>query len=366
LLALKVYSQTRGFALATDSRFELVRRGYDPSGVDRELRSLNLEINRLQEQNIELTKKLDDAKSQLEHVEHELSLRTQTSYSALGSKAASLLASAEQQAIELVADAKLEAQEIADRVESELEVKAAEAEQKYQEMLESSEKRSARRIAEAEAEAKSIVAAAEARAKQTLLEVEAEAARLRGQVATDVASMRVSATRELELRRAELEAEFASRLLNATDDPNDAARERVTLELEAQLALRRKDAETEYQEKHQEAVRQTQQYLDSAQKDITDLKLAARTLRLEVETLELEATKTQTRMLKEARDQAEALVHAAELEALQTAEAARSEASELVRDAKSDLAVLQNAVESSKTYLENLRSVVAELERFED
>ena len=42
---------------------------------------------------------------------------------------------------------------------------------------------------------------------------------------------------------------------------------------------------------------------------------------------------------------------------------AQAEAAELVRNAKAELAKLENKVLSSKTYLENLRSVVADLEK---
>lgn len=352
--------------MAADSRFELVRRGYDTAPVDREIRSLNQEINRLQEQNLELAEQIRSLSHKLEQAEQEISLRTQPSYSALGTKAATILSTAEELAIELSERAESQARELIAQTEQQLAERVSEAEQRYQELLSTSERRSSRRISEAEAEAKQIIAQSEARAKQVILEVEAEAARLRGQVATEIASQRVTAQRELELRRAELEAEVASKLLLAAEDPEQKARVNVLAELEAQIALRRKDAEAEYTEKHQDAVRQTQQYLESAQADITKLKLAARTIRLEVETLELEATKTQTRMLQDARNRAEALVHAAELEAVALSDQAQTQANDLVRNARAELANLQNAVLSSKTYLKNLRSVVAEIQNLED
>ena len=352
--------------MAADSRFELVRRGYDPAPVDRELRALNLEIYRLQEQNLELSESLKQINLRLQQAEQELALQTQPSYSALGTKAATILSTAEELAIEVTERAKREAQAFTEQTEQQLAERVSEAEQRYQELLEASERRSTRRISEAEIEAKQVLNQAESRSRQLVLEAEAEAARLRGQVATEIANMRVAVVRELELRKAELEAEFAKRSLNATSDVDTAARERVLAELNAQIELRRKDAELEYTEKHQEAVRQTQGYLESAQKDITDLKLAARTIRLEVETLELEASRTQTRMLKDARDRAEALIHSAELEAVAMSARAQAEANELVLNAKVELANLQNAVLSSKTYLKNLRSVVAEVEKLED
>ena len=40
--------------MAADSRFEIVRRGYDPQPVERELKALSAELVRLKEQNAEL------------------------------------------------------------------------------------------------------------------------------------------------------------------------------------------------------------------------------------------------------------------------------------------------------------------------
>jgi len=176
--------------------------------------------------------------------------------------------------------------------------------------------------------------------------------------------MRTTSKRELAAKEQELEAKYASKeFLLSSGTENEKMQEKVLAELEAQIAQRRKEAEAEYLEKHKDAVLQTQQYLESAQKDILDLKQAAKTLRLEVQTLELETSKTQARMLSEARDKAEALVRSAELESVAMGSAAQDEAAELVRTAKAELAELENKVLSSKTYLENLRSVVADLEK---
>jgi chromosome segregation ATPase len=180
--------------------------------------------------------------------------------------------------------------------------------------------------------------------------------------------MRTTARRELEQRKTELEAQYASKkFLLSTEIPVDQrAKEQALAELEAQFAQRRKDAENEYLEKHQEAVRQTQQYLESAQNDITELKNVAAKLRLEVQTLEMETSKTQARMLQDARDRAEALVHSAELEAVAISSAAQEEANKLVRNAKAELAGLENAVQSSRTYLKNLGRVISEIKDMEN
>jgi cell division septum initiation protein DivIVA len=354
--------------LAAESRFELVRRGYDPQAVDREIKLIGAEIVRLQETSSELAEQLKVLNQKLSEAEQEIGLRAQPSYSALGTKAANLLSTAEEIAIKLTQDAKEQADELIARTESQVSERVTDLEQRYEEQLASAERRSSRRISAANLEAEHILKQAQAKAEQLILEAIAEAGRVRGQVATEIASMRSTARRELEQRKTELESQFAAgKFLLATEIPVDQrAKELALAELEAQISQRRKDAESEYLEKHQEAVRQTQQFLESAHNDIAELKTVAVKLRLEVQTLEMETSKTQARMLQDARDRAEALVHSAELEAVAISSAAQEEATRLVRNAKAELAGLENAVLSSKTYLKNLGKVVSGLRDLED
>ena len=354
--------------MAADSRFEIVRRGYDPQAVDREIKVLSAEIVRLQETSNELAEQLRLMSQKLTDAEQEISLRAQPSYSALGSKASNLISNAEEIAIKLRQDAQAEAEELIARNEKELAERLSDLEQRYEEQLSSAERRSNRRISAANLEAEQLEKQAEQKAQELVKEAEQEAARIRGQVATEIASMRTTARRELEQRKAELESQFASKqyLLSTEIKLEDRAKEVVLAELEAQIATRRKDAENEYLEKHQEAVRQTQQYLESAQNDITELKRLAAKLRLEVQTLEMETSKSQAKMLQEARSRAEALLHSAELEAVAISSSAQEEAGKLLRNAKAELASLENAVSSAKAYLKNMSRVVTELKDLEN
>ena len=113
-------------------------------------------------------------------------------------------------------------------------------------------------------------------------------------------------------------------------------------------------------------MRQTQQYLESAQNDISELKRLAANLRLEVQTLEMETSQSQAKMLQDARARAEALIHSAELEAVAISSAAQEESTKLLRNAKAELASLENAVSSAKAYLKNLSRVVTEIKGLED
>jgi len=121
--------------LAADSRFELVRRGYDPQAVDREIKVLNAEIVRLQETSSELAEQLKTLNQRLAEAEQEIGLRAQPSYSALGTKAANLLSGAEEMAIKLTQDAKNQAEELIARTEAQLAERVSDLEQRYEEQL---------------------------------------------------------------------------------------------------------------------------------------------------------------------------------------------------------------------------------------
>lgn len=353
--------------MAADSRFEIVRRGYDPQVVDREIKDLSAEIVRLQETSSELAEQLRLMSQKLTDAEQEISLRAQPSYAALGSKASNLISNAEEIALKLKQDSQAQADELIARTEAELAERLKNLEQRYEEQLSSAERRSSRRIAAANLEAEQMLKLAQEKAGELVADAEAEAARIRGQIATEIAALRTTARRELEQRKAALEAQFESKkFLLATELPvEQRAKDAALTELEAQIANRRKEAENEYLEKHQEAVRQTQLYLESAQTDIAELKGVAAKLRLEVQTLEMETSKSQAKMLQEARSRAEALIHSAELEAVAISSAAQEEAGKLLRNAKAELASLENAVSAAKAYMKNLSKVVTELKDLE-
>jgi len=59
-------------------------------------------------------------------------------------------------------------------------------------------------------------------------------------------------------------------------------------------------------------------------------------------------------------------MHSAELEAVAINSAAQEEATKLLRNAKAELASLENAVSSARAYLKNLSRVVAEIKDLEN
>lgn len=344
-------------------RFELVRKGYDPQAVDQQFRQLNAEILRLSDANSDLQQQLKRTRQQLQESEAELAASSSPNFAALGLKSATIFAKVQQIAHELELDATTEAKALIDNAKNESEAMAQESEATYQSVVEDAKRRAAREIGSAKTEAGLILKKAQADSEKLRIEAEQEAARIRGMVATEVASLRTTAKRELSAKEAELEAKHKGQLnlaLSKELTGSELLSEKEKAQLEAVLSERRAEAEAEYLAKHQEAVAATEAYLESAKKDLQELAQAAANLRLEIETLELEATVTQKRIIREARDQADGLIRAAEVEARNLVHQAREEAIQRTKAADANLTNLQNKVASIEIYLENLRSLVTD------
>jgi hypothetical protein len=350
------------------NRFQTVRRGYDPAAVERELISINSELVRLQSQNADLAASLKQTRQQLAQAETELAGSRAPNYSTLGAKAADLLITAESIALELSQQTELDLEEQRLTTASELEELQAKAEASYQEQLQAATRRSARALATARHEAELLLAQATQKAEAITKEVEREAAKLRGLAATEVAAIKSNAVREIELRKAEAEKEIAQQkyLLAESFGDEQHAEELAKSKLEAVLSERNRQAEAEFSQKHGEAVRQTEQYLESAKQDLSELQQSIALSRLEIQTLEMDAGNKQARLFQEAREKAEALVHAAELEATELKLAAQKEIAESQKEAKIALMVIENRVAASEIYLKNLRSVVLDQGSSED
>lgn len=350
------------------NRFQTARRGYDPAAVERELVSINTELVRLQNQNAELTTALKQTRQQLTQAQAELDATKAPNYSSLGSKVTELLTTAESAALELRQQTELELENQRLTTTIELANLAAKAEASYQEQLEAATRRSARAVATAKHESELLVAEATKKAEAIAREVEREAAKLRGRAATEVAAIKSTAVREIELRKAEAEKEIAQRqyLLAETFGDEQRAEELATTKLEAALSERNRQAELELTQKHGEAVRQTEQYLASAKKDLGELQQSIALSRLEIQALEMDAGNAQTRLIGDAREKAEALLHAAEIEATELRLAAESEIAQSHKDATLALKIIENRVAASEIYLKNLRSVVLEQGSSED
>ncbi|MDG2497664.1 MAG: hypothetical protein P8M68_05750 [Aquiluna sp.] len=350
------------------SRFETSRRGYDPKAVDKEINALNSELVRLREQVQESAEALREATSERETLTSQLAASKAPNFASLGSEAADLLVRAETTARELEEAASTRADEIIELATNESEATRLSAEALYQEQSAAAERRAARTIASAKHEAELLIAKSKAEARDKIRDTELEVARLRGQAATEVAAMKTTARREVEAKKAELDGKIAAQSLMSLEELGieNAAKEHALAALESKLKTRRRAGEKEYLEKHNEAVRQTEEYLALAKKDLTELKKTISTVRLEIQALEMDAGQAQTRILSEARATAEALTHQSELEANEIKRSAEKQAAETAKLALLRAKEYENRVRSSEIYLKNLRTLVNKHEPMED
>jgi len=342
------------------NRFETSKRGYDPEAVERELNALNSELVRVKEQAAENSEALQRALAQLAQSEAKLIGTMAPSFSSLGAEAAELLIRAETTAREIESAAAETAQELIESATQEAKRIAQNAEDVYQDQITAAERRVARRIAGAKHDAELLLMKATTEAKDKLRDIELEVARMRGQAATEVAALKTTARREVEAKKAELDAKVAGQeLLNLEQlGIEQAAKDLAIADLESKFKTRRRVAEKEYLEKHNEAVHQTESYLESAKNDLTELKKTISTIRLEIQALEMEAGQAQSRILSDSRSKAEAIVHAADLEAAEINAKALDSIAELEKARELHMKNIENRVRSGELYLKNLRSLV--------
>jgi cell division septum initiation protein DivIVA len=351
----------QGFNLPTDhNRFETAKRGYDPEAVERELNALNSELVRVKEQATENAEALQRTLAQLAQSEAKLSGTIAPSFSSLGAEAAELLIRAETTAREIESAAAVTSEELIESATQEAKRIEQNAENVYQDQITAAERRAARRIAGAKHDAELLIMKATTDAKDKVRDAELEVARMRGQAATEVAALKTTAKREVEAKKAELDAKIAGQEVLNLDQLGieQAAKDLALADLESKFKTRRRVAEKEYLEKHNEAVHQTETYLESAKVDLTDLKKTISTIRLEIQALEMEAGQAQSRILAEARSQAEAIVHASDLEATEINAKALESIAELEKASELRMKKIENRVRSGELYLKNLRSLV--------
>ena len=342
------------------NRFETSKRGYDPEAVERELNALNSELVRVKEQAAENSEALQSALAQLAQSEAKLIGTMAPSFSSLGAEAADLLIRAETTAREIESAAAETAQELIESATQEAKRIAQNAEDVYQDQITAAERRVARRIAGAKHDAELLLMKATTEAKDKLRDTELEVARMRGQAATEVAALKTTARREVEAKKAELDAKIAGQeLLNLEQlGIEQAAKDLAIADLESKFKTRRRVAEKEYLEKHNEAVHQTERYLESAKSDLAELKKTISTIRLEIQALEMEAGQAQSRILADSRIKAEAIVHAADIEATEINAKALESIAELEKASELNMKNIENRVRSGELYLKNLRSLV--------
>ena len=177
--------------------------------------------------------------------------------------------------------------------------------------------------------------------------------------------MRATAKREIEVKATESDRVLAERRLiverQLTGDIQEVLAtalisEQARIDLDLELTARRAEAEKEYQRKYQEAVAQTQKYLDDANAQLSTAMTRVTTARLEAETLEVGARSINKKIIEEAREKAEGLIAAAELEARSVLAEAQSKVAVRLHKLENEERKLTLEKDSILTYLKEYKN----------
>ena len=356
-----------------DLSFRSALRGYAKAAVDEAVLDLNRDILRLSAQNAQLVDELKQAKQEVEALSAKLTESQTPTYAGLGNQAAIILAAAEDQATRLIAYTESEKLRIMATINEEVETKKSEADNYYESLIAEADRRGQRAINGARGEANELSAKAQLEAKRLVEEASREASAIRGDIATHVAKLRADTTRQPELLRAEAEKDvIEKRLLLQKQSVREIDSEKAALliseqariDLELEITGRRAEAEKEYLAKHQEAVHQTQKYLDDAKLQLQNALARTSAAQLEAETLESAARSINKKTTDEARLQSETLIASAEAEARNLIADAKAQVAKELDESTVKLQHLEVERRAVGSYLEQLEKVVAASKKF--
>ena len=352
---------------AEETEFPVAIRGYDKAAVDDAIKDLRKEILTLSAQNSTLASELRETTEALNAANHELSEFDRPTYSGVGTRAALILSSAEEQAAHILNVAKTEAERQRHNLQLEVDGQRHEAKGYYDSLVAEAQRRADRIIAGARADYDEIIKKAHSDALAIVEEAGREASSIRGAVATEVAKMRAAAKREVELLKTAVERDLSERKMIAARELNrelDVERanaimsEQARIDLELELTARRNEAEQEYLRKHQEAVATTQKYLDDANAQLSVALTRANAARLEAEALEAAAISINQQTTAATRVKADGIIAAAEAEARTQISEAQAKISAELKNAEAELMKIKAERDSVEVYIERLRNVL--------
>lgn len=354
------------------SEFSIAMRGYDRDAVDEALRLIRRELLQINALNAQVLSELREKTELVVELEARLLESESPNYASVGTRAALILSTAEEQSLRIVADAKIERTQILTALEDELTTVREEAKSYYESLVSEAQRRAERLQSQAKADYDETLKEAAALSSGMVEEATREASAIRGAIATEAAKLRATSKRETEAMKADAARKLSEQRLiefrKSNKETNLAAAEELVsvqfrIDLELELTGRRSEAEAEYLRKHQEAVAATQKYLDEAQGALAVAKVRANAARLEAETLEAAAKSVNKRSRDEAKVRAEEILVAAEVESRAIIGEAETKARNEVRRLRAAISKLNSERDAVAIYLKNLRAVVDTAEK---
>ena len=174
------------------SEFGTSIRGYDREAVDEAIRLLRKELLQVGSLNAQLAGELREKSALAEELQKKLDEAAAPNYASVGTRAALILSTAEEQSLQIVADAEAERERILADLETELAALRDEAKEYYDSVVTEAQRRAERLQAQAKADYDQTLKEASAAASDLVDEATREAGAIRGQVATEAARLRAT------------------------------------------------------------------------------------------------------------------------------------------------------------------------------
>jgi DivIVA domain-containing protein len=164
------------------NEFPTAMRGYEREAVDEALRLLRKELLQVNALNSQLAGELREKAQLASELQARLNESEAPNYASVGTRAALILSTAEEQSMRIVADAEAERVRILNDLEGELASLREEAKEYYDSLVSEAQRRSERLQTQAKAEFDEILKDAQSRAAMLVDEATREAGSIRGNV----------------------------------------------------------------------------------------------------------------------------------------------------------------------------------------
>ncbi|MBK5237584.1 MAG: DivIVA domain-containing protein [Actinomycetales bacterium] len=350
--------------LQNDSEFTRVLRGYDVTEVNRTIHKLRRELLALKTDHDEQVLAISALTAQLEKIQTDAEQIGRPTFSGLGARLASTLSIAEEQATRLVARAEADAHNILVAANREADQVRVGANDDARRIRESADTAAGEALSDAQNRARLLLAEAEHDADVLRSDAEDAARAIRGASATEIANTRTSAKRELEQLQAENQRQLAEArlvLVAKRAEGVDVSEELMNiLKIEADRTASIDETETALLARHQEAVAQTQKYIDEAQAQAAVTRTGALERERAALALEQEAIAEAHAAREDAAEHVAKLSAEAEARAAALVSDAEKRSSAMLTEAESTVADLRVEREAVAQYFEGLRLVLGQ------
>lgn len=301
--------------MSTETTFTRVLRGYDPEEVEALIQKLRRELLTSKQLHDELQAQIVSLQSQVHDIQELESQKSAPTAEGMNAQVLKQIKKADKMATAIVTRAEADGLLIRSAADKNSRTIIDAAQEGYDKAVEAARDDAKRIIAEAEANAQEILAQAADKAEAMIADAREESTLLRGEAATYIANHKAEAHNQMHREKAEAQRKLDDmRLILATQaGPEKISQQLLDLLLaNAEASAEQTKLATELENRHREAVLQTDTYVAAAQVQLATAKTRLREIEASVETLLQDAEKQAAEIRLAAEKDSQSMVRKAE------------------------------------------------------